>query len=187
MSSAGVLARADAGEHVAWSRLCDPRHRRVLRCNGMHDLAALVVEHDEGRTGGLEPWPWGPRNVSIDAQAIGVICKDRSATICEGGIRVMDRLVFSRRRPGEIAKSQAGQKLSHDDTEARTPSTCSPETSLRTRSRISLDTGGPAWLSPPRLPCPEKPEPSLRCQPMTVSGLTIRLGRGASQAIGKTG
>ncbi len=27
--------------------LCDPRHRRVRRDTEMHDLAALVVEHDE--------------------------------------------------------------------------------------------------------------------------------------------
>ena len=54
--------------------LCDPRHRRVRRDTEMHDLAALVVEHDEPEQ---EVERGRGDHEEIDRrQAIGVICKE---------------------------------------------------------------------------------------------------------------
>ena len=54
--------------------LCDPRHRRVRRYTEMHDLAALVVEHDEPEQ---EVERGRGDHEEIDRrQAIGVICKE---------------------------------------------------------------------------------------------------------------
>ena len=54
--------------------LCDPRHRRVRRDTEMHDLAALVVKHDEPEQ---EVERGRGDHEEIDRrQAIGVICKE---------------------------------------------------------------------------------------------------------------
>ena len=54
--------------------LCDPRHRRVRRDSEMHDLAALVGEHDEPEQ---EVERGRGDHEEIDRrQAIGVICKE---------------------------------------------------------------------------------------------------------------
>ena len=80
--------------------LCDPRHRRVRRDTEMHDLAALVVEHDEPEQ---EVERGRGDHEEIDRrQAIGVICKEcpprlRSAAMGNGPC-------ISRRRPWEMEK-----------------------------------------------------------------------------------
>ena len=54
--------------------LCDPRYRRVRRDTEMHDLAALVVEHDEPEQ---EVERGRGDHEEIDRrQVIGVICKE---------------------------------------------------------------------------------------------------------------
>ena len=133
--------------------LCDPRHRRVRRDTEMHDLAALVVEHDEPEQ---EVERGRGDHEEIDRrQAIGVICKE-----CPPRLRwrrwrrwVTDH-VF---RDGGLGDGKAKlQKLAMDPR-------CAPPCVLpRHPSDQMADLPRHRWsarLSPPRLPCPEKPEP----------------------------
>ena len=110
--------------------LCDPRHRRVRRDTEMHDLAALVVEHDEPEQ---EVERGRGDHEEIDRrQAIGVICKGMSATTAMAAMG--NGPCISRRRPGRW-KSQAS-KARHG-SEVR-PTVCSPATS------VGPDSGSPS-------------------------------------------
>ena len=147
--------------------LCDPRHRWVRRDTEMHDLAALVVEHDEAEQ---EVERGRGDHEEIDRrQAIGVICKE-----CPPRLRwsaMGNGPCISRRRPGRW-KSQAS-KARHG-SEVR-PTVCSPATSVGPDRGSSLDTGGRPGF-PRRDFHVQKSLNPLRCQPMTVSGLTITRG-----------
>ena len=102
--------------------LCDPRHRRVRRYTEMHDLAALVVEHDEPEQ---EVERGRGDHEEIDRrQAIGVICKECPPTTAMAAMG--NGPCISRRRPGRW-KSQAS-KARHG-SEVR-PTVCSPATSV---------------------------------------------------------
>ena len=144
--------------------LCDPRHRRVRRDTEMHDLAALVVEHDEPEQ---EVERGRGDHEEIDRrQAIGVICKE-----CPPRLRWRRWVTDHVFRDGGLGDGKAKlQKLAHG-SEVR-PTVCSPATS------VGPDSGSPS--TPAVGPVfrrrdfhVQKSLNPLRCQPMTVSGLTI--------------
>ena len=130
--------------------LCDPRHRRVRRYSEMHDLAALVVEHDEPEQ---EVERGRGDHEEIDRrQVIGVICKE-----CPPRLRWRRWVTDHVFRDGGLGDGKAKlQKLAMDPR-------CAPPCVLpRHPSDQIADLPRhrrTARFSPPRLPCPEKPEP----------------------------
>ena len=130
--------------------LCDPRHRRVRRDTEMHDLAALVGEHDEPEQ---EVERGRGDHEEIDRRpAIGVICKE-----CPPRLRWRRWVTDHVFRDGGLGDGKAKlQKLAMDPR-------CAPPCVLpRHPSDQIADLPRHRWsarFSPPRLPCPEKPEP----------------------------
>ena len=144
--------------------LCDPRHRRVRRDSEMHDLAALVVEHDEPEQ---EVERGRGDHEEIDRRrAIGVICKE-----CPPRLRWRRWVTDHVFRDGGLGDGKAKlQKLAMDPRCA--PTVCSPATS------VGPDSGPPSTpavgpVFPRRDFHVQKSLNPLRCQPMTISGLTI--------------
>ena len=137
--------------HGNASRICcaTHAHRRVRRDTEMHDLAALVVEHDEPEQ---EVERGRGDHEEIDRrQAIGVICKE-----CPPRLRWRRWVTGHVFRDGGLGDGKAKlQKLAMDPR-------CAPPCVLpRHPSDQIADLPRHRWsarLSPPRLPCPEKPE-----------------------------
>ena len=133
--------------------LCDPRHRRVRRYTEMHDLAALVVEHDEPEQ---EVERGRGDHEEIDRrQAIGVICKE-----CPPRLRWRRWVTDHVFRDGGLGDGKA--KLQKRAMDPR----CAPPCVLpRHPSDQMADLPRHRWSTrlslcgAPRLPCPEKPEP----------------------------
>ena len=143
--------------------LCDPRHRRVRRYTEMHDLAALVVEHDEPEQ---EVERGRGDHEEIDRrQAIGVICKE-----CPPRLRWRRWVTDHVFRDGGLGDGKAKlQKLAMDPR-------CAPPCVLPRHPSdqiADLSRHRRSARFPRRDFHVQKSLNPLRCQPMTVSGLTI--------------